>query len=124
MKCASPLVLLEFQCPTPQVTSPLSSCFLSPAYISQVLFPPLAVASLPALFLPLMNKGQEGGTSVLRGSGVSSDPTQPLPPAPPKICVEKCPSRYLTYLNAHASEDFEYYKQYCLPGFQKNKVSG
>uniref|UniRef100_A0A452DSN2 Choline transporter-like protein n=1 Tax=Capra hircus TaxID=9925 RepID=A0A452DSN2_CAPHI len=55
VKCASPLVLLEFQCPTPQ------------------------------------------------------------------ICVEKCPSRYLTYLNAHASEDFEYYKQYCLPGFQKNK---
>ncbi|XP_044804100.1 choline transporter-like protein 2 isoform X2 [Bubalus bubalis] len=55
VKCASPLVLLEFQCPTPQ------------------------------------------------------------------ICVEKCPSRYLTYLSAHASEDFEYYKQYCLPGFQKNK---
>uniref|UniRef100_A0A452VM76 Choline transporter-like protein n=1 Tax=Ursus maritimus TaxID=29073 RepID=A0A452VM76_URSMA len=55
VKCASPLVLLEFQCPTPQ------------------------------------------------------------------ICVEKCPDRYLTYLNAHRSQDFEYYKQFCVPGFQTNK---
>nr|XP_033710222.1 choline transporter-like protein 2 isoform X4 [Tursiops truncatus] len=55
VKCASPLVLLEFQCPTPQ------------------------------------------------------------------ICVEKCPDRYLTYLNAHRSQDFEYYKQFCVPGFQNNK---
>uniref|UniRef100_A0A8C9JBU6 Choline transporter-like protein n=1 Tax=Panthera tigris altaica TaxID=74533 RepID=A0A8C9JBU6_PANTA len=58
VKCASPLVLLEFQCPTPQ------------------------------------------------------------------ICVEKCPDRYLTYLNAHRSEDFEYYKQFCVPGFQGNKGVG
>ncbi|XP_053439242.1 choline transporter-like protein 2 isoform X2 [Nycticebus coucang] len=55
VKCASPLVLLEFQCPTPQ------------------------------------------------------------------ICVEKCPDRYLTYLNARNSRDFEYYKQFCVPGFQNNK---
>uniref|UniRef100_A0A8I3PRX1 Choline transporter-like protein n=1 Tax=Canis lupus familiaris TaxID=9615 RepID=A0A8I3PRX1_CANLF len=55
VKCASPLVLLEFQCPTPQ------------------------------------------------------------------ICVEKCPDRYLTYLNAQKSQDFEYYKQFCVPGFQNNK---
>ncbi|XP_077833533.1 choline transporter-like protein 2 isoform X3 [Macaca mulatta] len=57
VKCASPLVLLEFQCPTPQ------------------------------------------------------------------ICVEKCPDRYLTYLNARSSRDFEYYKQFCVPGFKDNKVS-
>uniref|UniRef100_U3DEL8 Choline transporter-like protein n=1 Tax=Callithrix jacchus TaxID=9483 RepID=U3DEL8_CALJA len=55
VKCASPLVLLEFQCPTPQ------------------------------------------------------------------ICVEKCPDRYLTYLNARSSRDFEYYKQFCVPGFKSNK---
>ncbi|XP_010372060.1 choline transporter-like protein 2 isoform X5 [Rhinopithecus roxellana] len=55
VKCASPLVLLEFQCPTPQ------------------------------------------------------------------ICVEKCPDRYLTYLNARSSRDFEYYKQFCVPGFKDNK---
>ncbi|XP_054319876.2 choline transporter-like protein 2 isoform X2 [Pongo pygmaeus] len=55
VKCASPLVLLEFQCPTPQ------------------------------------------------------------------ICVEKCPNRYLTYLNARSSRDFEYYKQFCVPGFKNNK---
>ena len=103
VKCASPLVLLEFQCPTPQVTSPLSSCFLSPTYISQVLLPPLVVASLPALFLLLMNKGEEGGTSVLRGHRVSvltppnpchcpsqdlcGEMSQPLPHLPECSCV-------------------------------------
>ncbi|ERE75842.1 choline transporter-like protein 2 isoform 2, partial [Cricetulus griseus] len=55
VKCASPLVLLEFQCPTPQ------------------------------------------------------------------ICVKQCPDRYLTFLNAHNSHDFEYYKQFCMPSFQNNK---
>ncbi|XP_037009852.2 choline transporter-like protein 2 isoform X3 [Artibeus jamaicensis] len=55
VKCVSPLVLLEFQCPTPQ------------------------------------------------------------------ICVEKCPDRYLTYLNARHSQDWEYYKQFCMPDFQDNK---
>ncbi|XP_048198190.1 choline transporter-like protein 2 isoform X1 [Perognathus longimembris pacificus] len=55
VKCASPLVLLEFQCPTPQ------------------------------------------------------------------ICVEQCPDRYLTFLKAHNSKDFEYYKQFCVPGFENNK---
>ncbi|XP_047633012.1 choline transporter-like protein 2 isoform X5 [Phacochoerus africanus] len=56
VKCASPLVLLEFQCPTPQ------------------------------------------------------------------ICVEKCPNRYLTYLKAHGTQEFEYYKQFCVPGFKQNKA--
>ncbi|XP_068939283.1 choline transporter-like protein 2 [Petaurus breviceps papuanus] len=56
LKCASPLVLLEFQCPTPQT------------------------------------------------------------------CVEKCPSRYLTYRQAYTlPQDFEYYKQFCVPGFGKVK---
>uniref|UniRef100_A0A8C2W4Y0 Choline transporter-like protein n=1 Tax=Chinchilla lanigera TaxID=34839 RepID=A0A8C2W4Y0_CHILA len=55
VKCASPLVLLEFQCPTPQ------------------------------------------------------------------ICVEKCPDRYLTLLNAWNTPEFEYYKQFCVPDFQKDK---
>ncbi|KAL1781696.1 choline transporter 2 isoform X2 [Sigmodon hispidus] len=55
VKCASPLVLLEFQCPTPQ------------------------------------------------------------------ICVKECPDRYLTFLNARHSPDFDYYKQFCVPGFQNNK---
>ncbi|XP_049981492.1 choline transporter-like protein 2 isoform X1 [Alexandromys fortis] len=55
VKCASPLVLLEFQCPTPQ------------------------------------------------------------------ICVKQCPDRYLTFLKARTSPDFDYYKQFCVPGFQNNK---
>ncbi|XP_055975855.1 choline transporter-like protein 2 isoform X2 [Sorex fumeus] len=56
VKCASPLVLLEFQCPTPQ------------------------------------------------------------------ICVEKCPDRYLTYMSARTSHTtMDYYKQFCVPGFQGNK---
>ncbi|KAM4888437.1 choline transporter-like protein 2 isoform 4-T4 [Thomomys bottae] len=55
VKCASPLVLLEFQCPTPQ------------------------------------------------------------------ICVEQCPDRYLTFLSARNSKHFDYYKQFCVPGFKNNK---
>ncbi|XP_074116460.1 choline transporter-like protein 2 isoform X5 [Sminthopsis crassicaudata] len=57
LKCASPLVLLEFQCPTPQ------------------------------------------------------------------ICVKNCPSRYLTYLQASSrSQDMDYYKQFCVPGFGQGKI--
>ncbi|XP_060092713.1 choline transporter-like protein 2 isoform X2 [Heteronotia binoei] len=56
MKCASPSVLLEFQCPTTQ------------------------------------------------------------------ICVEKCPDRYLTYLQASA-QNIEDYKQFCVPGFKSLKKS-
>uniref|UniRef100_A0ABK0L7X8 Choline transporter-like protein n=1 Tax=Rattus norvegicus TaxID=10116 RepID=A0ABK0L7X8_RAT len=55
VKCASPLVLLEFHCPTPQ------------------------------------------------------------------ICVKQCPDRYLTFLSARNSRDFDYYKQFCVPGFKNNK---
>lgn len=44
-----------------------------------------------------------------------------IPVSHPQICVEKCPDRYLTYLNAQNSRDFEYYKQFCVPGFQGNK---
>uniref|UniRef100_A0A8D0GD73 Choline transporter-like protein n=2 Tax=Sphenodon punctatus TaxID=8508 RepID=A0A8D0GD73_SPHPU len=62
MKCASPLVLLEFQCPTTQ------------------------------------------------------------------ICVEKCPERYLTYLQAYESRlvsiaDLHYYWQFCVPGFSDMQKS-
>ncbi|XP_025905692.1 choline transporter-like protein 2 isoform X1 [Nothoprocta perdicaria] len=51
VKCASPLVLLEFQCPTTQ------------------------------------------------------------------ICVNRCPDRFLTLLSAYSSSDMEYYRQFCVPGF-------
>ncbi|KAM9784405.1 choline transporter-like protein 2 isoform X1 [Syngnathus typhle] len=51
MKCASPVVLLEFQCPTTQ------------------------------------------------------------------MCVEKCPDKFMTLINAHASrKDFDYYKNFCKEG--------
>ncbi|KAB0400202.1 hypothetical protein E2I00_009490, partial [Balaenoptera physalus] len=49
---------------------------------------------------------------------------QPPGPAGIPICVEKCPDRYLTYLNARRSQDFEYYKKFCVPGFQNNKGRG
>ncbi|XP_065275168.1 choline transporter-like protein 2 isoform X2 [Emys orbicularis] len=58
IKCASPLVLLEFQCPTKQ------------------------------------------------------------------ICVNKCPDQYLTYQNARRqTKDFDYYKQFCVPGFNNPQKS-
>ncbi|KAL4657972.1 choline transporter-like protein 2 isoform X2 [Arapaima gigas] len=57
MKCASPLVLLEFQCPTPQ------------------------------------------------------------------ICVEKCPDRFLTLINALNSKEMDYYKLYCKEGVDLTKLT-
>ncbi|KAM9392175.1 choline transporter-like protein 2 isoform 2-T2 [Pholidichthys leucotaenia] len=54
MKCASPMVLLEFQCPTTQ------------------------------------------------------------------LCVEKCPEKFMTLLNAHANQkDFDYYKNFCQEGVNR-----
>lgn len=41
----------------------------------------------------------------------------------PQICVKQCPDRYLTFLSARNSRDFDYYKQFCVPGFKNNKVS-
>lgn len=41
----------------------------------------------------------------------------------PQICVKQCPDRYLTLLSARNTRDFDYYKQFCVPGFQNNKVS-
>lgn len=93
----------------------------------------LPLLSIPGSFLPTGTSFWEKqlsfppvngkqGLCPAWGWGVCLDPTQPLPPVPPKICVEKCPDRYLTYLNAHTSQDFEYYKQFCVPGFQSNKV--
>lgn len=46
-----------------------------------------------------------------------------------QICVNKCPDRYLTYLKAYtnrilSAKDFEYYWQFCVPGFNsQQKVS-
>ncbi|XP_021027934.1 choline transporter-like protein 2 isoform X2 [Mus caroli] len=39
----------------------------------------------------------------------------------PQICVKQCPDRYLTLLSARNTRDFDYYKQFCVPGFQNNK---
>ncbi|XP_069738525.1 choline transporter-like protein 2 isoform X2 [Phaenicophaeus curvirostris] len=55
VKCASPLVLLEFQCPTTQ------------------------------------------------------------------ICVSRCPDRYLTFLTASATGELDYYREFCVPGFQTSQ---
>lgn len=41
----------------------------------------------------------------------------------PQICVKQCPDRYLTLLHARNTHEFDYYKQFCVPGFQNNKVS-
>uniref|UniRef100_A0A2K6E8Z3 Choline transporter-like protein n=1 Tax=Macaca nemestrina TaxID=9545 RepID=A0A2K6E8Z3_MACNE len=99
VKCASPLVLLEFQCPTPQVTCPHHSLFPLPTFHP---FPPVNV-----------------GWDLCPEWSVPTPPNAFLLPA--QICVEKCPDRYLTYLNARSSRDFEYYKQFCVPGFKDNK---
>lgn len=54
VKCASPLVLLEFQCPTPQVTCPPAIPSLSPISITRSFFP-VVMASHPAFPFSLAN---------------------------------------------------------------------
>ncbi|KAM5238497.1 choline transporter-like protein 2 isoform 2-T2 [Ctenodactylus gundi] len=42
----------------------------------------------------------------------------------PQICVEKCPDRYLTLLNAWTKPpEFEYYKQFCVPDVKRDSTS-
>lgn len=90
-------------------------CFPLPGH-----FLPLGTAAL-GLFFSLVNG--RWGLCPGWGLAVYLDPPNPGLLLP-KICVEKCPDRYLTYLNAQKSQDFEYYKQFCVPGFQNNKVRG
>ncbi|XP_021061928.1 choline transporter-like protein 2 isoform X2 [Mus pahari] len=39
----------------------------------------------------------------------------------PQMCVKQCPDRYLTFLSARNTRDFDYYKQFCVPGFKNSK---
>ncbi|NXA43297.1 CTL2 protein, partial [Eudromia elegans] len=40
-----------------------------------------------------------------------------IPLTHPRICVSRCPERFLTLLSAYGSGDMEYYRQFCVPGF-------
>ena len=35
-----------------------------------------------------------------------------------QICVSKCPDRFATLLDARNTKNWEYYKQFCKPGFE------
>uniref|UniRef100_A0A665UQD9 Choline transporter-like protein n=1 Tax=Echeneis naucrates TaxID=173247 RepID=A0A665UQD9_ECHNA len=39
-----------------------------------------------------------------------------------QLCVSKCPDRFATLLDAWNSKNWEYYKQFCKPGFEISKV--
>lgn len=36
----------------------------------------------------------------------------------PQLCVSKCPDRFATLLDARNTKNWEYYKQFCKPGFE------
>lgn len=99
VKCASPLVLLEFQCPTTQVPAPASP--------------------LPCSASPRRGGDKPKDFPVSRHLHVFSSPIQ--------ICVSKCPDRYLTYLSAYGSRtpaELEYYRQFCVPEFKNLQKVG
>lgn len=90
MKCASPMVLLEFQCPTTQVTW----TFVFSWYVLErhVIYACLCTCIILAHALHLFCH---------------------------QMCVEKCPDKFLTLLKAYTNkEDFKYYKNFCKEGLE------
>lgn len=98
VKCASPLVLLEFQCPTTQVTPR-----------------PLGVPGIwgsPHLGVP---------KSLLPKSSSAAPPCPPLV----QICVSECPDRYMTYLTAYGNPtSLDYYRNFCTSEFGTSQKVG
>ncbi|XP_034035530.1 choline transporter-like protein 5-B isoform X2 [Thalassophryne amazonica] len=41
-----------------------------------------------------------------------------------QLCVSECPDRFATFLDAQNSKDWEYYKQFCKPGFEIGRKPG
>lgn len=39
----------------------------------------------------------------------------------PQLCVSKCPDRFSTLLDAWNTKNWEYYKQFCKPGFRMGR---
>lgn len=96
LKCANPAVLINLQCPTTQVrqNDALSSCIFLHCFV----------------FLPNFSSTLD----YARLMGFLIKRTCCLP----QLCVSKCPDRFSTLLDAWNTKNWQYYKQFCKPGFE------
>lgn len=93
LKCANPAVLINLQCPTTQVRERERRPLLTLApYICSTLDYARLTGFLVKLVLCL-----------------------------PQLCVSKCPDRFSTLLDAWNTKNWEYYKQFCKPGFRMGR---
>lgn len=92
LKCANPAVLINLQCPTTQVRERAApSLTFAPDFCSA-----LDYARLTGLLVKTML-------------------------CLPQLCVSKCPDRFSTLLDAWNTKNWEYYKQFCKPGFRMGR---
>lgn len=102
LKCANPAVLINLQCPTTQVRE------RAVPYLAAHLTPTPDFCSTP-------DYARLTGFLIKRMLFF------------PQLCVSKCPDRFSTLLDAWNTKNWEYYKQFCKPGFtmgQKVRDSG
>lgn len=97
LKCANPAVLINLQCPTTQVGD-----WTKPRF----------VALCTALDVSLSNFFATHDYARLMGALIKTMCCLP------QLCVSKCPDRFATLLDAMNTKNWEYYKQFCKPGFE------
>lgn len=86
LKCASPAVLINLQCPTTQVRDcPVEHCAKQSIFLN-LSFKTGEVYPQEMCFLP-------------------------------QLCVSKCPDRFATLSEVSVNKSWEYYRQFCKPGF-------
>ena len=94
LRCASPSVLINLQCPTTQVSAPT------------------AAPAGGQLLLPFCSPFRESlWLTFVYCFFVFFFPVS-------QLCVSKCPDRFATYREMKRNyKNWEYYKQFCRPGF-------
>lgn len=94
LKCANPAVLINLQCPTTQVRERAAPFTPTADFSSTPDYTRLTGFLIKRMLLLL------------------------------QLCVSKCPDRFSTLLDAWNTKNWEYYKQFCKPGFRMGqKVS-
>lgn len=96
LKCANPAVLINLQCPTTQVRE-------------------RAAPALAARLTPTPDLCSTPDYARLTGFLIKRMLLLP------QLCVSKCPDRFSTLLDTWNTKNWEYYKQFCKPGFTKGQ---
>lgn len=97
LKCASPAVLINLQCPTTQVRDWGMHSLAAQIHT--------ALCSSP-IFSSTLDYARLMGFLIKRTHCLL------------QLCVSKCPDRFSTLLDAWNTKNWEYYKQFCKPGFK------